>query len=105
LYNNITGAYYPGTFPLNEFVAIIANCDLIVTAVSMAMHLAIGLNKPVILFNNIFNKNEFELYNRGEIIEPEGGCDCYYGNSCSRNTHCMINIKPETVINGIIRHI
>ena len=50
------GLYYPGTYSLEEFIAITANCDLIVTAVSMMMHIAIGLKRPLVLFNNIFNK-------------------------------------------------
>ena len=36
--------------------------DLVVTAVTMAMHIALGLGKKLVLFNNIFNPHEFELY-------------------------------------------
>ncbi|GAB6283123.1 MAG: hypothetical protein STSR0008_18790 [Ignavibacterium sp.] len=59
------------------------NCDLVVTAVTMGMHLAIGLKKQLILFNNVFNKNEFYLYGRGEILEPD--FDCYYLPTCENN--------------------
>ena len=103
--NEITGAYYPGHFSLEEFIAIVANTDLVVTPVSMLLHIATGLKKPIILFNNIFNKNEFELYGRGEIIEPSSGCDCYYGTSCKRNNHCMHDISVDTVYNSIIKNI
>ena len=72
-YSKITGAIYPGYFSLKEFIAIVNECDIIVTAVSMAMHIASGLGKPLILFNNIFNKYEFELYGKGTIIEPRIG--------------------------------
>jgi heptosyltransferase-2 len=57
-YSEITGAYYPGTFSLEEFISLTANCGIIVTAVSMMMHIAIALDKPLVLFNNIFNKHE-----------------------------------------------
>lgn len=97
-----TSCYYPGTFPLKDFFAITAACDLIVTQVSMMMHIATALRKKMILFNNIFNKHEFYLYNRGIIIEPESGCDCYYGNSCKRERSCMLDIKPETVLKETI---
>ncbi|MGA2669741.1 MAG: glycosyltransferase family 9 protein [Ignavibacteria bacterium] len=100
--NSITSSYYPGTYSLSEFIAIVAHCDLIVTAVSMMMHIAIGLQKPLILFNNIFNKNEFELYGRGVILEPSTGCDCYYGNNCVRDRHCMLDITPEMTYKAIM---
>lgn len=100
-YSEKTDSFYPGTFSLEEFVAITNQCDVIVSAVTMMMHIAIGLKKNLILFNNIFNKNEFELYGRGIIMEPSSGCDCYYGLNCKRNIHCMLDILPEDVFNCI----
>ncbi len=97
----ITGAYYPGVFSLEEFMAIAANCHLIVTAVSMMMHIAIGLKLPLVLFNNIFNRHEFEMYGRGIIIEPQTGCDCYYGLQCTRKYPCMNDIAVMDVFKGI----
>lgn len=101
-FSKITNAYYPGTFGLEEFVALTNQCDVILTAVTMMMHIATGLQKKLILFNNIFNKNEFELYGRGIIVEPSSGCDCYYGVKCSRSKHCMLDIKPEYVLQSLI---
>ncbi len=102
-YSASTGAFYPGTFTLPEFIALSSVCDCILTAVSMMMHIAIGLKKPLVLFNNIFNKHEFYLYNNGVIIEPSSGCDCYYGNSCKRGEvkHCMKDISVDQVYSSI----
>lgn len=100
-YAQSTGVYYPGTYSLQEFIAIVNKCDVVVTAVSMAMHIASGLNKPIVLFNNIFNKYEFELYGKGIIIEPPDGCDCYYGRKCVRDVHCMEGITPQSVFDKI----
>src|SRR4030066_1464450 len=77
-----SGGKYFGHFSLDKFISLVNECDLVVTAVTMAMHIAIGLKKKLILFNNIFNKNEFYLYGRGEIIEPDPKCDCYYAPIC-----------------------
>ncbi len=104
-YTQLTGAYYPGIYPLQEFIAITDHCDVIVSAVSMMMHIAIGLKKPLILFNNIFNSYEYELYGRGEIIEPPTGCDDFYGQYCTRERHCMKDIPVETVYQAIERHL
>ncbi len=97
----VTGAYYPGTHSLEEFIAITANCDVVVSAVSMMMHIATGLKRPLVLFNNIFNKREFEMYGRGIILEPTSGCDCFYGNTCTRERHCMLDLPVDAVFDAV----
>ncbi len=100
---NKTGAWYPGTYSLEEFFAITSALEIVVTQVSMMMHIATALQKKMILMNNIFNKHEFYLYNRGVIVEPENGCDCFYGNSCKREKSCMYDLKPTTVFDEILK--
>ena len=41
-------------------------CNLAITAVSMAMHIAIGLKKQFIPLNNIFNKTNFTFMGEGK---------------------------------------
>ena len=77
-YADKTGAKYFGTFPLKTFIGLMDKCEIIITVVTMALHIAIGLKKKIVLLNNIFNSHEFELYDRGEIIEPERECKCYF---------------------------
>lgn len=91
-----SGAKYFGHYPLKKFIALVNECDIVVTAVTMAMHISMGLKKKVIIFNSIFNKNEFYLYGRGELVEPDPKCDCYYTPICPHES--MKNIKPEKVI-------
>jgi heptosyltransferase-2 len=50
----------------------------------MVMHIAVALQKPIALMNNIFNANEFYLYHRDVIVQPATGCDCFYGATCAR---------------------
>lgn len=104
-YHQQTNAYYPGHYSLEEFIALSSNCDLIVSQVSMMMHIAIGLKVPLVLMNNIFNPHEFYLYENGTIIEPSTGCDCYYGNSCSRNKNCMQDVSVDSIFNAIVKTI
>lgn len=96
-----SGAKYLGYFSLEGFIALVDHCDLIVTAVTMAMHLTIGLKKKIVLFNNIFNKHEFYLYDRGVILEPDFDCDCYYAAVCPND--CMQYLKVDKVFNYIIK--
>jgi heptosyltransferase-2 len=100
-YEEETNATYLGTFSLEEFIAITNNTDIIVTPVSMMMHIALALKKKLMLFHNIFNVHEFELYDRGIIIEPTSGCDCYFGSSCARKKSCMHDIAVQDVLINI----
>jgi ADP-heptose:LPS heptosyltransferase len=98
------GGLYLGHFSLATFVALMARCDVIVSAVTMAMHLAIGLKKPLVLFNNIFNRNEFELYGRGEILEPSRACNCFFQPTCRNEEYrCMEHLEVERVFDAVQR--
>jgi heptosyltransferase-2 len=97
VYADKTGAWYPGHFSLGEFIALSASTDVVVTQVSMMMHIAIALEKQLVLMNNIFNPAEFELYGRGTIVQPDTGCDCYYGSTCKRPRRCMLDLPPPGV--------
>jgi ADP-heptose:LPS heptosyltransferase len=94
-----SGAKYFGFYPLARFINLVNQCDLVVTAVTMAMHITIGLGKKIVLFNNIFNRHEFELYGLGEILEPEFECNSYFSPTCENN--CMQYLKPERVNSSI----
>lgn len=91
-----SGATYLGHFPLEQFINLVDQCDLVVTAVTMATHIAIGLEKKIVLFNNIFNKHEFELYGLGKILEPAVKCDCFFARECPHNS--MQHIYVDTVL-------
>ncbi|MAT38854.1 MAG: glycosyl transferase family 9 [Ectothiorhodospiraceae bacterium] len=99
-----TGAQYLGYFPLQRFFALMDHCDVVVTGVTMAMHIAIGLKKNMILFNNIFNRHEFELYGRGEILEPSKECQCFFLATCKNDEYqCMEHLEPERVFDAVKR--
>ena len=92
-----TGAVYPGHFDLPTFIGLVDHCDLVVTAVTMAMHIALGLGKKLLLFNNIFNPHEFELYGRGMIMAPEQTCTCFFQPRCTNTNFCMETLKAPAV--------
>jgi len=99
-----TGVYYPGHFSFDEFISLMNQCDAIVSAVTMAMHIAIGLKKPLVLMNNIFNRNEFELYGRGEIVEPEKPCTCFFSPKCKNPDYfCMDHLNARSIFEAVLR--
>ncbi|MDP2883968.1 MAG: glycosyltransferase family 9 protein [Ignavibacteria bacterium] len=99
-----TKAKYFGHFPLQQFIELVDQCDLVVTGVTMAMHITIGLGKKIVLFNNIFNKHEFELYGLGTIVEPDKPCRCYYQPSCTNAQYrCMEHVPVKRVVDACER--
>lgn len=101
-----TGACYLGHFSLDKFISEMNQCDLVVSAVTMGMHIAIGLRKPLVLMNNIFNPNEFELFGRGEIVMPDKECKCYFSAKCTNPDYfCMEYISPDKIYNSIAKYI
>lgn len=99
-----TGGKYAGHFHLEKFINLVDQCDLVVTAVTMAMHITLGLNKKIVLFNNIFNPNEFELFNLGKIIQPEKECKCFFSGKCiNPDYNCMDYIKTDKVLSTIYK--
>ncbi|WP_185280754.1 glycosyltransferase family 9 protein [Hymenobacter sp. NBH84] len=96
-----TGATYPGTFPLQQFINLLHQMDVIVTQVTMAMHISIALRKPTVLMNNIFNPYEFDLYGRGQIVQPDRPCVCFYRGTCKLGTSCMEELPAERVFTAV----
>jgi ADP-heptose:LPS heptosyltransferase len=106
LFANETGAYYPGHFPLQKFISLVNQCDLVVSAVTMGLHIAVGLKKKIVLINNIFNPKEFELYGRGEIISPDKECKCYFNARCSNDNYfCLDTLSPTKIFESIKRQL
>jgi lipopolysaccharide heptosyltransferase III len=98
-----SGADYPGYFPLRQFINLVDQVDLVVTGVTMGMHIAIGLNKKIVLINNIFNKNEFELYGLGKIVEPDRECKCFFMPRCvNKEYFCLDELPSAKVLHAVL---
>ena len=95
-----SGAKYFGTFSYRDFIGVVDLADLVVSAVTLAFHIAVGLKKQVVLLNNIFNRAEFYLYGRGVILEPDLPCLMCYKNDFDVNcriTNCMDLIQADSI--------
>lgn len=96
-----SGATYLGHFPLGQFINLINQCQLVVTQVTMGMHLTLGLQKKIVLINNIFNPYEFDLFGKGKIIQPPKPCKCYYRGSCVDGVTCMETLDSVDVFSAV----
>ncbi len=95
-----TKANYFGYFSLENFIALMNECDIIITPVTLALHISIALEKRVILLNSVFNKNEFELYGLGETLEPPVKGK-YYGQKPEEGN--MDKLLPQKVFESATR--
>lgn len=98
-----TGATYPGYFSLPQFINLMNQMDVIVTQVTMAMHISIALKKHTVLMNNIFNPHEFDLYDRGFIVSPDKSCECFYLGKCKFGTSCMEDLPAQKVFDHVMK--
>jgi len=86
---------------LLEFSAIVDLCDLVITADTLALHIATALEKKIIALFGPTSANEIELYGKGIKLNSPDGCKCYYKKYCSEEMSCMEKITSEMVIEVI----
>lgn len=105
--SRLTGgrAQYLGYFKLPQFIALMNQCELIVSGVTMAMHITMALKKKLVLMNNIFNPYEFgDLYGLGEIVQPDKHCMCYFRGQCINPEYfCLDHLPVEKLASSIER--
>ena len=99
-----SGATYLGYFSLNEFINLVNQCELVITQVTMGMHITLALGKKIVLMNNIFNPHEFDLFGKGEIVMPDKACKCFYRGSCVDGTSCMEQLPAQKIADAVKRH-
>ncbi len=99
-----SGVKYLGHYDLNTFIDLMDQCAVIVSQVTMAMHIAIGLGKQLLLLNNIFNRHEFHLFGKGAVVEPDLKClGCFkqrFDANCPVD-NCMDLITPVKVLKAM----
>jgi ADP-heptose:LPS heptosyltransferase len=97
-------AQYLGTFGLRQFISLVNKCERVITGVTMAFHIALALEKKIVLINNIFNKYEFgDLYGQGVLIEPDMPCQCYFRGTCVNQEYfCLDHLPVEKVYQATI---
>jgi len=97
-------ARYEGVRRFLDFSGLIALCDVVVTSVTMALHIAIALERRIVLLNNIFNALEFYLYGLGSIVQPDLDCLACYKRAFDADCppeNCLDLITVDAVLNEI----
>ncbi|MGB5847924.1 MAG: glycosyltransferase family 9 protein, partial [Ignavibacteriaceae bacterium] len=86
---------------LMQFAAIIYDCDIIITADTLALHIATALEKKIIALFGPTSADEIELYGKGvKMISPKE-CNCYYKRFCTESVPCLNEISAYDVLKVI----
>jgi len=86
---------------LGEFATIVNQCDLMITADSLALHIGTALEKKIIALFGPTSINEINLFGRGIKVTAPDSCKCYYNRYCTEEVSCMEKITSELVMKAI----
>ncbi|MBM3334374.1 glycosyltransferase family 9 protein [Candidatus Sumerlaeota bacterium] len=88
---------------LEQFLGIIECCDIVVSADSLAMHLAIARKKQVVALFGPTCHQEVDLFGRGEKIVTDFDCAPCYLTRCEKHPNCMEALRGATVADAVRR--
>ncbi len=91
--------------PLDVFAGIIDVCDLLVTADTLALHLAVALRKEVVLLMGPTAPAEIDLFGRGEIVTAGLDCSPCYRPACPEGAACMYAVTAHAVFEAVQRRL
>ncbi|GAB4312531.1 MAG: glycosyltransferase family 9 protein [Candidatus Sumerlaeia bacterium] len=86
---------------LEQFIGIVDMCPVVVSSDSLAMHLAIGLGKHVVVFFGPTCAQEIDLYGRGAKIVTDFECSPCYLKTCDKNPTCMQALTAESLLGAL----
>lgn len=105
----VSAAGHPAVIPaptglsLLAFTALLGRLDLLVTSDSLALHLAVSQDVPVVSFFGPTSAPEIELYGRGSKVVTPLECRCCYLKDCDVRPHCMQTIDVEMMLEAARR--
>ena len=87
---------------LENFIGIVNLCDVVVTSDSLAMHIAIGLQKEVLAFFGPTCAQEIDLSGRGTKITTDFDCSPCYLNTCDKKPTCMQAMRSDDLLAAVL---
>ncbi|MCC6581596.1 MAG: glycosyltransferase family 9 protein [Phycisphaeraceae bacterium] len=84
-----------------SFVALVDLCDVVFSGDTMAMHVAIARQKPVVVFFGPTCEQEIDLFGKGVKLVSSAPCAPCYKRSCDRGDLCLRDISSEETAKAI----
>ncbi|MCC6546431.1 glycosyltransferase family 9 protein [Candidatus Sumerlaeota bacterium] len=89
--------------PLELFFALVARCNAVLTADSLALHIAVALKVPVVSWFGPTCAQEIDLYGRGEKLVTDFPCSPCYLKICPKEVTCMEALSAQSVAEALDR--
>ncbi len=89
------------TADVRVFASIINCCDLLITADSLALHIALALGKQTIVFFGPTSPWEIEMFGLGEKIFKESDCLCCYQQTTEKKPNCIDLVTPQDILKAV----
>ncbi len=90
---------------LRDFVREVDLCDVVLTGDTLALHVALGLNKRVVAIFGPTSPWEVDLYGLGRKVLPDIDCICCYKQVCGRKPSCMDLIDAGEVFSAVMQEV
>lgn len=90
---------------LRHFAALTAQCDVVVTGDTLAMHLGLATGRRVVVLFGPTSAAEIELYGLGEKVVPNMECLVCYKPTCNFVSTCMDQISVDMVAQAVKRQL
>jgi heptosyltransferase-2 len=90
-----------GVMPLRDFMALVAECGLLVTSDTMALHIGLGTGVPTVAMFGPTSAAEIEgFHSLLKVVSPKE-CTHFYQKVCDDKPCCMEEITPALVYERI----
>jgi ADP-heptose:LPS heptosyltransferase len=96
------GTVTSGAHAVRNFAALVGLCDAVVTGDTLAMHMALALERPTVVLFGPTSVAEIEMFGRGTKIAPEMDCLVCYKETCDFKPACMDLIAVDQVFKALV---
>lgn len=86
---------------LRLFATKMAFCTALVTGDTLALHIALALEKPVVVLFGPTSAAEIDLYGKGRKLCSTLDCLCCYKTECKHTPNCMETITVQQVFSAL----
>jgi heptosyltransferase-2 len=84
-----------------QFMAIVGQCAAVVTGDSLALHVAVAREVPVVALFGPTCHQEIDLFDRGVKLVTGLDCAPCYRRQCDKTPNCMDAISDDTIVNAV----
>ena len=81
-----------------QFVAVVGQCDAVITGDTLAVHVAISRRAPTVALFGPTCAQEIDLFDTGRTLVSPLDCGPCYRRTCDQTPDCMDAIGVEAIV-------